>query len=277
MAAEIMAVEPESIRLTTADTDTTFPCMGTFGSRVTFCAGSAVTQAANGLKQQLLENAADLLEANQDDLEMKDRKVFVKGSPEKALSYAEIGAAAFFKKKEPLAAHGYYNGPEDVSPDFDPKTYFGYPAPAMVFGTHLAEVEVDPATGKVEVLNFTAAHDLGRAINPLLVEGQIEGGAAQGIGWSLMEDVQFENGEIVNPNFVRSFHMNRCPMGEMKPRGYLDGSNGLLRSHRAHADHHWGGEGSRRFAGYIRGVHGDVFAFFHVPDRKTGLQHGVFK
>ena len=69
MAAEVMAVEPEAIRLTTADTDTTFPCMGTFGSRVTFCGGSAVTQAAKGLKQQLLENAAEMLEANIDDLE----------------------------------------------------------------------------------------------------------------------------------------------------------------------------------------------------------------
>ena len=201
MAAEIMGVEPETISLTTADTDTTFPCMGTFGSRVTFCAGNAVTEAADGLKQQLLENAADLLEANPNDLEMKDKKIFVKGSPDKAVAYAEIGAASFYKKNKPLVAHGYYNGPEDVSPEFDPATYRGYPAPAMVFGTHLAEVEVDPATGKVEVLNFTAAHDLGRAINPLLVEGQIEGGAVQGIGWSLMEDLQFENGEIVNPNF----------------------------------------------------------------------------
>jgi xanthine dehydrogenase molybdenum-binding subunit len=142
-----------------------------------------------------------MLEANPDDLEMKDKKIFVKGSPDKAVAYAEIGAASFYTKKNPLVAHGYYNGPEDVSPEFDPATYKGYPAPAMVFGTHLAEVEVDPATGKVEVLNFTAAHDLGRAINPLLVEGQIEGGAVQGIGWSLMEDLQFENGEIVNPNF----------------------------------------------------------------------------
>ena len=201
MAAEIMAVEPETISLTTADTDTTFPCMGTFGSRVTFCAGSAVTEAANGLKQQLLKNAAEMLEANPNDLEMKDKKIFVKGSPDKALAYAKIGAASFYKNKKPLVAHGYYNGPEDVSPEFDPASYKGYPAPAMVFGTHLAEVEVDPATGKVEVLNFTAAHDLGRAINPLLVEGQIEGGAVQGIGWSLMEDLQFENGKIVNPNF----------------------------------------------------------------------------
>jgi putative selenate reductase molybdopterin-binding subunit len=200
MAAEIMGVDPESISLTTADTDTTFPCMGTFGSRVTFCGGSAVTEAANGLKKQILESAAEMLEANIDDLEMKEKKVFVKGSPDKALAYAEIGAASFYKKKKPLVAHGYYNGP-DVPPEFNPATYEGYPAPALVFGTHLAEVEVDPATGKVEVLNFVAAHDLGRAINPLLVEGQIEGGAVQGIGWSLMENLQFENGEIVNPNF----------------------------------------------------------------------------
>ena len=200
MAAEIMAVAPETISLTTADTDTTLPCMGTFGSRVTYCAGRAVEEAANKLKKQVLENAADMLEANIDDLELKNRTVFVKGTPQKALTYAEIGAASFFKKKEVLAAQGYYNGP-DVSPQFNPVTYEGYPAPALVFGTHLAEVEVDPDTGKVEVLNFVAAHDLGRAINPLLVEGQIEGGAAQGIGWALMENVQFENGEIVNPNF----------------------------------------------------------------------------
>jgi 4-hydroxybenzoyl-CoA reductase alpha subunit len=200
MAAEVMCVEPESISLTTADTDTTFPCMGTFGSRVTFCGGSAVTEAAQGLKKQVLERAAEMLEANIDDLEMKAKTVFVKGSPDKSLAYAEIGAASFYKKKKPLVAHGYYNGPE-VPPEFNPATYEGYPAPALVFGTHLAEVEVDPATGKVEVLNFVAAHDLGRAINPLLVEGQIEGGAAQGIGWALTENLQFENGEIVNPNF----------------------------------------------------------------------------
>ena len=200
MAAEIMGVAPETIRLTTADTDTTLPCMGTFGSRVTFCAGSAVTQAAQGLKQRLLENAADMLEANIDDLEMKDKQIYVKGSPKKALSFTQIGAAAYYKKKEPLVAHGYYNGPE-VSPEFTPVTYRGYPSPALVFGTHLAEVEVDPAAGKVEVLNFVAAHDLGKAINPLLAEGQIEGGAVQGIGWSLMEDLQFDNGKILNPNF----------------------------------------------------------------------------
>jgi len=200
MAAEIMGVDPETIRLTTADTDTTFPCMGTFGSRVTFCAGNAVTQAANGLKQQVWANAAEMLEANSEDLEAKDRKIFVKGSPSKAVSYAEVGAASFYKKKEPLVAHGYYNGPE-VSEDFDPISYRGYPSPALVFATHIAEVEVDPGTGRVDVIDFVAAHDVGKAINPLLVEGQIEGGVAQGIGWALTEGLKFKDGGIMNPNF----------------------------------------------------------------------------
>ncbi|MCK4792830.1 MAG: molybdopterin-dependent oxidoreductase [Desulfobacteraceae bacterium] len=200
MAAEILAVDPETIRLTASDTDTTLPCMGTFGSRVTYCAGSAVTQAANDLKLQILENAAEMLEANIEDLEIKDRKVFVKGSTTKPLSYAEIGATSFYKKKKPLVAHGYYNGPE-VTEDFDPISYRGYPSPAMVFATHIAEVQIDPGTGKVDVINFVAAHDVGKAINPLLVEGQIEGGIAQGIGWTLTEDLKFENGRIINPNF----------------------------------------------------------------------------
>lgn len=200
MAAEIMAVDPEKISLEVANTDTTLPCMGTFGSRVTFCAGSAVTQAAKGLKKQVLEIASEMMEANIEDLELADRKVFVKGSPERSVSYSEVAATAFYKKKEPLVASGYYNGPE-ISEDFDPVTYRGYPGPTMVFGTHLAEVEVDPGTGKVKVTNFVAAHDLGRAINPLMAEGQIEGGTVQGIGWTLNEEIKFENGKILNPDF----------------------------------------------------------------------------
>jgi xanthine dehydrogenase molybdenum-binding subunit len=71
----------------------------------------------------------------------------------------------------------------------------------MVFATHIAEVQIDPGTGKVDVIHFVTAHDVGKAINPLLVEGQIEGGIAQGIGWTLTEDLKFENGRIINPNF----------------------------------------------------------------------------
>jgi CO/xanthine dehydrogenase Mo-binding subunit len=200
MAADVLAVDPEAIRLTTADTDTTLPCMGTFGSRVTFCAGSAVFQATNEVKNMLLEEASEILEANMEDLEMKDKEVFLKGSLGVSVTFSELASRAHYKRKKTLIGHGYYNGPE-VSDDFDPASYVGYPSPAMVFATHIAEVEIDPDTGKVDVINFVAAHDLGRAINPLLVEGQIEGAVAQGIGWALTEDLKFENGKIVNPNF----------------------------------------------------------------------------
>jgi len=199
MAAEVLGVDPEAIRLTTSDTDTTLPCMGTFGSRVTFCAGSAVSQAANEVKKILLKEASEMLEANIENLEMKDKKIFVKGKPGVSATFAELASRAHYKKKKTVIGHGYYNGPE-VTDDFDPVSYRGYPSPTMVFATHIAELEVDPGTGQVDVINFVAAHDLGRAINPLLVEGQIEGGAAQGIGWALTEDLQFEKGKIINPN-----------------------------------------------------------------------------
>ena len=199
MAAEVLGVDPEAIRLTTSDTDTTLPCMGTFGSRVTFCAGSAVSQAANEVKKILLQEASEMLEANIENLEMKDKKIFVKDKPGVSATFAELASRTHYKKKKTLIGHGYYNGPE-VTDDFDPVSYRGYPSPTMVFATHIAELEVDPGTGRVDVINFVAAHDLGRAINPLLVEGQIEGGAAQGIGWALTEDLQFEKGKIINPN-----------------------------------------------------------------------------
>jgi xanthine dehydrogenase molybdenum-binding subunit len=175
--------------------------MGTFGSRVTFCAGSAVFQAAREVKKRLMEEASEMFEANIEDIELKDKKIFVIGSPKNSVSFSELAARVHYKKRKTIIGHGYYNGPDEVSEDFDPVTYVGYPAPALVFATHIAEVEVDPGTGRVDVINFVAAHDLGRAINPLLVEGQIEGGVVQGIGWALTEDIKFENGKIINPNF----------------------------------------------------------------------------
>lgn len=200
MTAEILGVEPEQIRLTTSDTDTTLPCMGTFGSRVTFCAGRAVSQATDNLKEKILDQAAEILREPVDTLEMKKGKVFVSGSPEKEVAFSQIGAVSYSQKQKALTGTGYYDGPE-IAPDFDPKSYYAYPGPAMAFATQLAEVEVDPATGKVEVINFYAAHDLGKAINPIMAEGQIEGGAVMGFGWALSEEIKFDNGRIMNPNF----------------------------------------------------------------------------
>jgi len=200
IAAEILGVDPQQIVLTAADTDTTLPCMGTFGSRVTFCAGRAVFQAAHDLKTKLLKHASDLTENPVENLELRDNGIFVSGNPENKIAFSQVALFCYARKQKTLIGTGYYDGPE-VDPDFDPKSYYAYPGPAMAFATQLAEVEVDPATGKVEILNFYAAHDLGKAINPVMAEGQIEGGAVMGFGWALNEELKFENGRIMNPNF----------------------------------------------------------------------------
>lgn len=200
IAAEALAMEPEQIRLIASDTDATLPCMGTFGSRVTFCAGNAVAQATFALKEKIMARAAKILDVPAEQLTIKNRSVFVSNEPEKKVSFAQIGAVAYAKKQEVLTGHGYYDGPE-VDPDFNPKSYYAYPGPAMTFATHLAEVEVDPETGKVELINFYAAHDSGKIINPVMAEGQIEGGVVMGCGWALTEEFKLDRGKMLNPNF----------------------------------------------------------------------------
>lgn len=200
IAAETLGMEPEQIRLIASDTDATLPCMGTFGSRVTFCAGNAVAQATLALREKMMAQAANILAVPVNQLTMKDRSVFVSEEADKAVSFTQIGAVSYAQNQEVLTGSGYYDGPE-VDPDFDPKSYYAYPGPAMTFATHLAEVEVDPETGSVELINFYAAHDSGKIINPLMAEGQIEGGAVMGFGWALTEDFKLDKGKMLNPNF----------------------------------------------------------------------------
>ncbi|MBW1944480.1 MAG: xanthine dehydrogenase family protein, partial [Deltaproteobacteria bacterium] len=146
IAAETLGMEPEQIRLIASDTDATLPCMGTFGSRVTFCAGNAVAQATLALREKMMAQAANILAVPVNQLTMKDRSVFVSEEADKTVSFTQIGAVSYAQNQEVLTGSGYYDGPE-VDPDFDPKSYYAYPGPAMTFATHLAEVEVDPETG----------------------------------------------------------------------------------------------------------------------------------
>ena len=199
MAAEVLAVSPAEIRLIQGDTDLTPADMGTKGSRVTFCAGNAVVQAAQNLRRQILEVAARMLEARVEDLDMADRSVFLKGSPGSRIPFPQIVDFSLRRLNQPVLGSGFFDqGPSGG----DPLTGCGYESPAMIFATQVAEVEVDPETGLVKVLGFTSAHDIGRVINPLLAEGQVEGGVAQGIGWTLLEDVVFKGGELLTRDFT---------------------------------------------------------------------------
>jgi len=201
IVAEEIGIDIRRITVVSGDTSNALPCAGAWGSRSTFLAGNAAKDAANQIRQILLNCASELLEADVGALECFDEKIYVKGSPRKAVTYSEI-ARSCCEKGVPIRKDSVYN---DVFSDFDiGDKAAGYenPNPTYSFCAQGAEVEVDVQTGKVKVLKFVAAHDVGKAINPMAIEGQIEGGVAQGIGFALCEEILFKNGEIINPTFL---------------------------------------------------------------------------
>lgn len=213
IAAEELGIRFEDIRVTTADTDLTPMCLGTYGDRVTFVGGRAVQSAARDVKKQLLDLASEILEANIDDLESREGRVFVKGSPEKGISIPELAEFSYFKKGRPILGRGIYDDPIS-KPDYG--TGYGT-SPAYSFASQVAEVEVDVETGKVKVLRITSAQDLGKALNPMAVRGQIEGAMAQGIGSTLFERLDWVKGRTLNSNFLDYRMLTALDMPAVEP------------------------------------------------------------
>lgn len=184
IAAEELDVPLESIIYTNADTDSIPFCMGTFAGRTTFIGGNAVINACKDLKKKIRTFAAPMMDAEPDDLLMADNQVVVKGQPDKAMSMADIGGASNFGDTF-LIGIGVYrpDGPFQL----DPETGAMPAITAVAFATCMIEVEVDTETGVVEVIEDTHAYELGKAINPLVCKGQINGGVAMGIGMALSE------------------------------------------------------------------------------------------
>ncbi|MCL5960590.1 MAG: molybdopterin-dependent oxidoreductase, partial [Chloroflexi bacterium] len=203
VAAEELGILPENVGVVGGDTETTPMCLGAWGSRGAPIAGSAVKIAAADAKQRLFAVAAAKLEAAVEDLESEGGKIYVKGSLERALSVGEVAGAAHFTTTDGAAGsilgRGFWDAPTEVLGEKG-----GHYAPAYAFAAAAAEVEVDPETGQVRLLSFTSAHDVAQAINPMIVEGQIQGGAAQGIGYGLFEEMVYdqESGRLLNPSFV---------------------------------------------------------------------------
>lgn len=198
IAAEELGMPIEDVDISVADTDLTTFCLGAFGSRVTYIGGNAVKDAAAKVKQQLFEAAAELLEANPEDLISKDGRIFVKGAEDKAVTVADVARARLFRRGgAPIVASGSF----DADSVLQDATRYGNESGAYNFGCQAAEVEVDPETGQVKVLNYVAASDCGTVINPVGAEGQVEGSVAQGLGYGLIEGLKMEDGRPVNPNF----------------------------------------------------------------------------
>jgi CO/xanthine dehydrogenase Mo-binding subunit len=188
IGAEALGVPFESVMIDTADTDTGPHCMGTFASRATHRVGNAVIQAAQEARKVLLEVAADELEANPEDLETDGSgKIFVKGSPDRAVGVIDTALAAHFKYGRTISGRGIYIKPKS---DVDPETGKMDPDSTEAHACTVAEVEVDTETGEVTVLSLKSAYDVGRQVNPALVEGQIRGGSVMGMAHALYETTQ---------------------------------------------------------------------------------------
>jgi len=190
IVAEVLGLRLEDIHITSADTEITPPDMGTYSSRVTVAAGNAALKAALEAKKVIFQVVAQKLEANPADLVAKDREIFVKGSPEICVSFAEaINLYQTMHQGAPLVARGSYSSPDKLSPTYS-------------FGAYVAEVELDLRTGEVTVLKVTVGHDCGQPLNPMSVEGQIEGCIAMGMGYTLQENLVSEEGQTLNPSLL---------------------------------------------------------------------------
>jgi CO/xanthine dehydrogenase Mo-binding subunit len=192
IAAEVLGIAPAELRIVAADTLTTANAGATSASRQTYISGNAVKQAAGQLADVLKTEAASKLRAAKAGLVLDGGRVFAPGRPETAVSLAEL-AKRIKAKGAPLSWQGYFD-PETVP--LDPENGQGAPYAAYAFAAQMALVTVDALTGEVAVEKIIAAHDVGRAVHPENVAGQICGGVAMGLGFALMEE--FDPGATVS-------------------------------------------------------------------------------
>ncbi len=195
IAADLWGVTPDKVSLVEGDTASIpFGC-GTFGSRSTVNVGSAIYGASARLKEKVVRLAAHILEANPDDLKLGDGKVFIRGLPQRALSFSELARAAVPGWASKL--------PEGLEPGLEATFYFVPPTVTWANAAHVAVIEVEIDTGIIKLLDYVVSHDAGKLINPLLVDGQIHGGVAQGIGAALYEEIAYDqNGQLLSGSFV---------------------------------------------------------------------------
>ena len=189
IASEAFGLDPGLIRVVNPDTEAAPYAGSSGGSKITYTVGAAVEKAARDARQQLFAIAARHLEAAVEDLEMVGRAIQVRGVPSKAVPIAELAKASmqFGGKYEPVYGRG------------STATIVRSPA----FAAHLAEVEVDTDTGHVRVLDHLVVQDVGRALNPAAIEGQIQGAAAQGLGWALLERMSYDpQGQLLSATFM---------------------------------------------------------------------------
>jgi xanthine dehydrogenase molybdenum-binding subunit len=198
IVAEELGLNIEDIHVIHSDTDICPWDVGAHASRTTFVAGNAALGAARKIKSRILEMAAKELYAPLEKLALGNRHIRHVDEPDRKVEIGKLLRKAHFSHGgQMLMAESFYDpANENMGKDFRGNMSMTY-----TFGAHGVRVKVDEETGKVKVLNYVAAHDVGRAINPMLLEGQVYGGVMMGLGYALSEQVILERGENMNPNF----------------------------------------------------------------------------
>jgi xanthine dehydrogenase molybdenum-binding subunit len=199
VAAEELGVRTEDVNVVNQDTAIKPWDVGVHASRTTFIAGNAAREAAAKLKAEILKAAAEIFGESINKLDIKDRIVFHKDDPEKKMNIGKVIRKAHFREDGTQFMAEYFYDPPTVMQD---REFKGNISVTYGFGTQGAEIEVDTETGQIKVLKMVVANDVGRALNPMLLEGQLEGGLSMGIGYALLEKMIVENGELKNPTFL---------------------------------------------------------------------------
>ena len=203
IVAEELKVPVDEIQVTAADTETTPVDIGSWISGSAYVSGNATRMAAGEVRKKLIDIASEALEANADDLILKDKRIYVAGSPNRGLTYQKLVSASIQERKgDPIIGEGHWRTMRDEP--FHPSiaSTKGRWSENYAFDAQVAEVEVDTETGEVRLLRAVTAHDCGFPINPLLVEGQIDGQVSMALGHAFLEEIMMEEGRTLNPNWL---------------------------------------------------------------------------
>jgi CO/xanthine dehydrogenase Mo-binding subunit len=191
--AETLGISYEDVKPTVVDTDSIGYTFLTGGSRTAFATGWAAIEASEDVKQQMIARAATIWDTSTDDVEYIDAVIQHKSDPELRMTFKELA-------RQLASTGGSITGSANLEPTGEGNGY----------AVHLVDLEVDPATGKVDVVRYTALQDAGKAVHPSYVEGQMQGGVAQGVGWALNEEYVYgEDGCMQNTGFL-DYRMPTC-------------------------------------------------------------------
>ncbi len=224
IVADRLSIEPDQVDVIQGDTEKVQFGMGTYGSRSAAVGGSAIATAVDKVIVKAKQVAAHLLEAAEEDVEFKDGEFSVKGSPGTTQAWGDVVLQAYL-------AH---NIPDDMEPGLEATSFYNPSNFVFPFGAHVAVVEIDPETGETRVVRYVAVDDVGNVINPMIVEGQVHGGLAQGIGQALWEGAVYDDtGQLQTAtlldyalpkaHFLPSFELDRtvtpCPHNPLGVKG----------------------------------------------------------